>query len=299
MARAASGRPRRSCRSPPTQRDLVMMGRPSRRGFAASLALAVCAATTRPAQAARSATPAPAMPATLLDGMQYRLVGHSIGGRVTTVTGVPSQPRTFYMGVASGGLFRTTDGGESWQPISDGQIPVGSMGDIAVADSDPNVIYVGTGSDGVRSNVSTGRGVYRSRPTAARRWTLRRPLRRRPDRRACASTRPTRTSRGSPRSATPSSATPSAASSRRTDGGKTWKKTLYVTDSTGAWTSKFSPAIRTCVYAWMCAHRAQAVDDHQRLARGRHLQEHRRRQHLDEARRPACRTNSSARATSP
>src|ERR1044071_9673589 len=95
-------------------------------------------------------------------GMRYRLIGPSRGGRVTTVTGVPSQPRTFYMGVASGGLFRTTDGGGTWTPIADGKIPLGSMGSIAVADSDPNVIYVGTGSDRVRSNVSTGRGVYKT-----------------------------------------------------------------------------------------------------------------------------------------
>ena len=81
---------------------------------------------------------------------------------MTTVTGVPSQPRTFYMGVASGGVFRTTDGGATWTPITDGKVPLGSMGAIAVADSDPNIIYVGTGSDGVRSNVSTGRGVYKS-----------------------------------------------------------------------------------------------------------------------------------------
>ena len=92
-------------------------------------------------------------------GLRYRLVGPSRGGRVTTVTGVPSQPKTFYMGVASGGVFRTIDGGASWVPISDGKVPLGSTGSIAVADSDPNVIYLGTGSDGVRSNVSTGRGV--------------------------------------------------------------------------------------------------------------------------------------------
>src|SRR5919204_4719164 len=60
-------------------------------------------------------------------GLHYRLVGPSRGGRVTTVTGVPSQPKTFYMGVASGGLFRTIDGGVSWTPLSDGKIPVGSM----------------------------------------------------------------------------------------------------------------------------------------------------------------------------
>src|SRR5687768_3931968 len=97
----------------------------------------------------------------LFRGLSYRSVGPSRGGRVTTVTGVPSQPRTFYMGVASGGLFKTTDNGVTWTPITE-QVPVGSMGSIAVADSDPNILYLGTGSDGVRSNVSTGRGVYRS-----------------------------------------------------------------------------------------------------------------------------------------
>ena len=98
----------------------------------------------------------------LFKGLSYRLVGPSRGGRSTTVTGVPSQPRTFYNGVASGGLFRTTDGGETWVPITDGKVPLGSTGSVAVADSDPDLIYLGTGSDGLRSNVSTGRGVYRT-----------------------------------------------------------------------------------------------------------------------------------------
>ena len=70
----------------------------------------------------------------LFKGLHYRLVGPSRGGRVTTVTGVPSQPRTFYMGVASGGLFRTTDGGATWVPITDGKVPLGSTGSVAVAD---------------------------------------------------------------------------------------------------------------------------------------------------------------------
>src|SRR5436190_11600895 len=98
----------------------------------------------------------------LLNGLHYRLVGPSRGGRVTTVTGVASQPKTFYMGVASGGLFRTTDGGATWVPITDGKVPLGSTGCVAVAESNPNVIYLGTGSDDVRSNVSTGRGVFKT-----------------------------------------------------------------------------------------------------------------------------------------
>src|SRR5437868_10540214 len=78
------------------------------------------------------------------NGLHYRLVGPSRGGRVTTVTGVPSQPKTFYMGVASGGLFRTTDGGTTWVPIADGKVPLGSTGCVAISDSNPQVIYLGT-----------------------------------------------------------------------------------------------------------------------------------------------------------
>jgi hypothetical protein len=61
----------------------------------------------------------------LFEGLTFRLVGPSRGGRSTTVAGVPSQPRTFYMGVASGGVFKTTDGGESWVPVTDHQVPLG------------------------------------------------------------------------------------------------------------------------------------------------------------------------------
>jgi photosystem II stability/assembly factor-like uncharacterized protein len=125
------------------------------------------AAAPAPGQAAPAIQrPKPVMLASvdpaLLSGLNYRLVRPSRGGRVTTVTGVPSQPKTFYMGVASGGVFRTTDGGTTWTPITDGQIPLGSIGSIAVAELNPDIIYVGTGSDGVRSNVSTGRGIYKS-----------------------------------------------------------------------------------------------------------------------------------------
>ena len=68
------------------------------------------------------------------NGLRYRLIGPARGGRVTTVTGVPSQPKTFYMGVASGGLFKTTDSGATWIPITDGKVPLGSTGSVAVAE---------------------------------------------------------------------------------------------------------------------------------------------------------------------
>src|SRR4026209_2207460 len=96
----------------------------------------------------------------LFRGLRYRLVGPSRGGRVTSVTGVPSQPRTFYMGVARGGVFRSTDGGENWVPITDGSVPLGSVGAIAVAESNPDIMYIGTGSDGGRRNGSNGPRLY-------------------------------------------------------------------------------------------------------------------------------------------
>ena len=100
--------------------------------------------------------------AALWSGMRYRMIGPERGGRVTTVTGVPSQPLTFYMGSTGGGVWKTTDAGHTWLNISDGFIPFGSMGAIEVSLSDPNVVYAGTGSSKIRSNVSVGRGIYKS-----------------------------------------------------------------------------------------------------------------------------------------
>src|SRR5512132_3852519 len=104
--------------------------------------VAAAVATATALAAAQTPAPRAAVPMmasvdpALFTGLKYRLVGPSRGGRVTTVTGVPSQPKTFYMGVASGGLFRTTDGGASWQPLTDGQVPLGSTGAVEVALSD-------------------------------------------------------------------------------------------------------------------------------------------------------------------
>ena len=208
------------------------------------------AAGPPPAQTARPAVPMMSVvdPA-LFKGLQYRLVGPSRGGRVTTVTGVPSQPRTFYMGVASGGLFRTTDGGVSWVPIADGKIPLGSMGAIAVADSDPNVIYVGTGSDGLRSNVSTGRGVYRT-ADGGETWQFAGLY----DAGQIGAVRihPTNPDvvwvaavgdafkRNSGRGVF-----------KTRDGGKTWRKVLFVNDGVGAMDVEIQPGNPNVVYAWM------------------------------------------------
>jgi photosystem II stability/assembly factor-like uncharacterized protein len=109
--------------------------------------------------------------ASKLNGLQYRLVGPFRGGRVTAVAGIPNQPFTFFMGATGGGVWRTTDAGLNWQNVSDGYFKVGSIGAIAVAPSDPNVIYVGTGSAQPRGNVSMGKGVYKS-TNGGESWTF-------------------------------------------------------------------------------------------------------------------------------
>ncbi len=101
------------------------------------------------------------LPPTLFNGMRWRLVGPFRAGRAVAVTGVPNQPNTFYFGGADSGIWKTTDAGIVWEPVFDGQ-PVGSIGAIAVAPSDPNVLYAGTGESDIRSDLASGNGIYKS-----------------------------------------------------------------------------------------------------------------------------------------
>jgi len=94
--------------------------------------------------------------------LTYRSVGPERGGRVTTVTGTTAEPGTFYLGASGGGVWKTKDYGTTWKNISDGYFKTPSIGAIEVASNDPNIIYVGTGSDGLRSNVISGKGMYKS-----------------------------------------------------------------------------------------------------------------------------------------
>ena len=187
--------------------------------------------------------------ADFFSGLRYRLVGPARGGRVTTVTGVPSQPKTFYMGVASGGLFRTTDNGATWVPITDGKVPLGSTGCVTVADSDPNIIYLGTGSDGVRSNVSTGRGMYKS-TDGGETWKFIglynagqigavRIHPKNPDIVWVAA------------GGDIFKPNPDRGIYKTTDGGATWRKVLFVSDQVGAMDVEIQPGNPNVVYAWM------------------------------------------------
>jgi photosystem II stability/assembly factor-like uncharacterized protein len=93
---------------------------------------------------------------------EYRNIGPSRGGRVTAVAGTVAAPSTFYLGASGGGVWKTEDYGTSWHNVSDDYFETPSIGDIAVAQNDANIIYVGTGSDGLRSNVIVGKGMYKS-----------------------------------------------------------------------------------------------------------------------------------------
>lgn len=127
-----------------------------------TLAVAALAAGLGAPAGASAQNGAMASPSDVFVDMGYRSVGPSRGGRVTAVAGHRAHPYTFYMGATGGGVWKTDDYGTTWYPISDGSIDTGSIGSIRVAPSDPDVVYVGTGSDGIRSNVILGRGMYRS-----------------------------------------------------------------------------------------------------------------------------------------
>lgn len=125
-----------------------------------ALALAASAAVSH-AQAAR-------IPADVYQGLHWRTIGPE-GNRFSAAAGVPGDPMTYYVGSASGGIWKTVDAGINWRPIFDGH-PVQSIGALAIAKSDPNVIYAGTGEAHIRSHISLGMGMYKS-TDAGQTWT--------------------------------------------------------------------------------------------------------------------------------
>tara|TARA_R110000765_G_scaffold27827_2_gene67359 strand:- start:3199 stop:6342 length:3144 start_codon:yes stop_codon:yes gene_type:complete len=104
---------------------------------------------------------APTYPEELYSSLEYRSIGPYRGGRSAAVTGVPGEPNLFYFGAAGGGVWKTLDGGRTWDNISDGYFG-GSIGAVEVAKSDPNVIYVGGGEKTLRGNVSSGYGIWKT-----------------------------------------------------------------------------------------------------------------------------------------
>ncbi len=184
----------------------------------------------------------------LYEGMKWRLVGPFRGGRSLTAIGVASQPNTYYFGAVSGGVWKTTDGGITWDPIFDKQ-GISSIGSIAMADSDPNVIYAGTGEACIRGDISYGDGVYKS-VDAGKTWTnvgLK-------DSRHIGAV--------IVHPANPDIAFVAALGHaygpneergifRTRDGGKTWEKVLYINDRTGGIDVVFDPQNPHVLFAAM------------------------------------------------
>ncbi len=188
------------------------------------------------------------VPESVYANLSWRLVGPFDGGRVLAVTGVPTQPRTFYFGSANGGVWKTTNSGLSWQPIFNHE-PVASIGAIAVAPSDPNVVYVGTGEADPRGDVTFGDGVYKS-TDGGKSWTHV----------GLAATRHIAKIVVDPKDPNVLmvaalgriyGASDERGIFRSTDGGKTWTKTLYVNDQTGGIDLSMDPANPSVVYAGM------------------------------------------------
>ena len=178
--------------------------------------------------------------------MQWRLVGPFRGGRAGTISGVHNNPNLYYMGTAGGGVWKTQDGGNSWSCISDGYFG-GSIGAVAVAPSDHNVIYVGEGEQTVRGNVSSGNGLWKS-TDAGSSWTH------------IGLKGTEHIGRMAVHPTNPDIVYVAAMGNlwkpneerglyKTTDGGKTWKKILYVSDKAGAVDINLDPNNPRIMYA--------------------------------------------------
>jgi hypothetical protein len=178
--------------------------------------------------------------------MRWRSIGPFRGGRTVAAVGIPSQPNVFYIGVNNGGVWKTTDAGRTWVPIFDDQ-PTGSIGAIAIAPSDANVIYVGSGEGLPRPDLSTGDGIYKS-VDAGQTWThlgLRDAQQipkiavdpRNPDRLFVAAL------------GHPYGPNEERGIFRSTDGGRTFQRVLYVDENTGGKDVDIDPSNGDIVFA--------------------------------------------------
>ena len=224
------------------------------RGSALPLLLALgTALAAAPSLGAQSTPPvldaSPPVPPSLFSHLDWRMVGPMRGGRATTVEGVVQKPGVFYFGATGGGVWKTTDYGASWENLSDGFFETGSIGAVSVAPSDPNVVYVGTGSDGLRSNVIVGRGVYKS-TDAGDSWSF-------AGLREGGQIGAVEIHPADPGIAfaavlgNPFGRNETRGVYRTGDGGANWERVLFTSDSVGAVDVKFHPTDPAIVYAAM------------------------------------------------
>ena len=247
--------------------------------FIVSLAIAVGGTLpVRADLAAQSAARATIDPM-ILKAFQWRSIGPDRGGRSIASAGVKGQPNVAYFGAVGGGLWKTTDRGDTWAPVTDGQIRSGSVGAVAVSDSNPDIVFIGMGESCIRGNIQPGDGVYKS-TDAGKTWThVGFPTRRRS--REFASTRPI------PNIVFVASfgkyGVPSDERGvfKSTDGGKTWQRKLFRDSKTGAvdlWIDRKNPSV---IYARALGGLPRRIPDVERRTRQRPLQIDRRRRHLE------------------
>ena len=240
-------------------------------------------------QDAQQKTPADLKPAEskpedpLFKGMKYRIVGPFRGGRSLTASGIPGDPTTYYFGATGGGVWKSTDGAMTWTSVFDKE-GTSSIGSLAVAPSDPNIVYVGTGEACLRGNISHGDGVYKTLD-GGKTLEEHRPARLARHRQSHRQSRITPTSCSSRLSAIPSAPIPSAASSAPLDGGKTWEKVLYKDENTGGIDVAFDPHNANILFAALWQGAPHALESRQRRARQRALSLQRWRHHLEASRR--------------
>ena len=214
--------------------------------LAALLVLAPGSLATVPARA-QAAAPGPVLDPTLLSELRFRSVGPHRGGRVTAVAGHRAQPATFYMGATGGGVWKTTDSGATWLNVSDGFFATASIGALDVAESNPEIVFAGTGSAAIRSNVIQGRGVYRS-ADGGKTWTF-------AGLREAGQIGALKIHPRDPNVVYAAALgqafgpNPDRGVFKTTDGGKSWKKVLFVNDRTGAVSLAMNPVNPDEIYA--------------------------------------------------
>jgi photosystem II stability/assembly factor-like uncharacterized protein len=184
--------------------------------------------------------------------LQWRMIGPHRGGRTVGATGVSQQPNVFYIGVNNGGVWKTNDFGRTWKPIFDDQ-PTGSIGDVAVAPSNPNVLYVGSGEGLQRPDLSVGNGVYKS-TDGGKTW-INTGLKDAQQIGGVAIDPKDENRVFVAALGHPYGPNPERGIYRTTDGGKTWEKVLYKDENTGAMQVTIDPKNSNIIYADLWAGR--------------------------------------------